>query len=100
METSSDIEELLKVLYLQFERDELNQIWTFPHNLYNSFRPPLSGKSLVETSSTLKQLSQGLSQWQRKQRISREFLVFAVVYAVVFCVLFFFLLLLSVSYVV
>ena len=87
-----------EVLYLQFERDEFNQIWNFPHNPYNPFRPPLSGKSLVATSSALEQLSQGLSQWQRKRRISRisrKFLVFAVVYAVGFavffvCVLFFF----------
>ena len=79
---------------MQFERDEFNQIWNFPHNLYNLFCPLLSGKSLVETSSALEQLPQGLSQWQRKRRISRKFLVFAVVYAtgfaVVFCVLFFF----------
>ena len=82
---------------MQFERDEFNQIWNFPHNPYNPFRPPLSGKSLVATSSALEQLSQGLSQWQQKRRISRisrKFLVFSVVYAVgfavVFCVLFFF----------
>ena len=78
---------------MQFERDEFNQIWNFPHNPYNPFRPPLSGKSLVETSSALEQLSQGLSQWQRKRRISRisrKFLVFAVVYAVGFAVFFVF----------
>ena len=85
------------MLYLQFERDEFNQIWNFLQNPYNPFRPSLSGKSLVETSSALEQLTQGLSQWQRKRRItriSRKFLVYGVVYAVgfavVFCVLFFF----------
>ena len=79
---------------MQFERDESNQIWNFPHN---PFRPPFSGKSFVETSSALEQLSRGLFQRHRKRRISRiswKFLVFAVVYAVgfavVFCVLSFF----------